>query len=236
MKVHYLISLFLFTLLFTATVRAQSEPEYRMEIGAGAGFMNYLGDFNGNFTKEMQPSATLVYRYIFNPRQGLRFTADYGKLKGSSSKSNTAYPDLHTGQYAGGQVYDFDNSLYALNAVYEYNFWPYGTGREYRGAKPLTPYVFAGIGLAYINGVGVRTTAGNIPIGIGIKYKIGDRLNLSIDWTMYFTTSDRLDGVKDPYRVETSGLFKNSDCYSGVRLSLTYSFKEKCRVCHNDDE
>ena len=28
--------------------KAQTEPEYKMEVGAGAGLMNYLGDFNGS--------------------------------------------------------------------------------------------------------------------------------------------------------------------------------------------
>ena len=30
---------------------AQDEPEYRMEVGAAAGLLNYTGDFNGNLLK-----------------------------------------------------------------------------------------------------------------------------------------------------------------------------------------
>lgn len=32
--------------------KAQEDPEYRMEIGVGGGLMGYLGDFNGNLTKD----------------------------------------------------------------------------------------------------------------------------------------------------------------------------------------
>ena len=75
-----------------------------------------------------------------------------------------------------------------------------------------------------------------MPLGIGMKYKIADRLNLGLEWAMHFSQSDELDGIKDPYEVKSSGIFKNTDCYSMLQLSLTYSFMAKCRTCHNADE
>ncbi len=237
MKIISQLALLLVGTLATAVPAwAQTEPEYLMEAGAGVGLMSYEGDFNGSILKCMQPTAALMMRRMFNPRQGLRFALGYGKLKGSSADSNTAYPDYSTPSYNHGDAYSFDNSLADLNVTYEYNFWPYGTGKEYRGAKRLTPFVFLGLGATYVNGGGNSTMTMNLPIGIGVKYKIAQRLNLNVDWTMHFSMSDKLDGVKDPYHVETSGLFKNSDCYSTLKVSLTYSFKEKCKVCHNQDE
>ncbi len=220
----------------TMPARAQSEPEYLMEIGAGVGMMSYEGDFNGNILKDMQPTASLVMRRLLNPRQGFRFSLGYGKLKGASEKSNTAYPDYSTQVYKHGEAYSFNNTLVDLNVTYEYNFWPYGTGKEYRGAKKLTPFLFVGLGATYVNGGDKNVVTANVPIGVGVKYKLAQRLNLNFDWTMHFTMSDKLDGVVDPYQVKTNGLFKNSDCYSTLKVSITYSFKEKCRVCHNQDE
>ena len=45
----------LLIILLACTIRisAQQEPEYLMEIGAGVGGMNYLGDFNGSLTKNI---------------------------------------------------------------------------------------------------------------------------------------------------------------------------------------
>lgn len=217
---------------------AQSEPEYVMEIGAGVGMMSYEGDFNGSVLKNMQPSAALVLRRLLNPRQGFKAQLGYGKMKGSSAGVKTAYPGITTGQHNpdGSNVYDFNNTLVDLNAVYEYNFWSYGTGREYRGAKRLTPFIFGGIGMTYIAGNGNNVFTANLPVGVGVKYKLGERMNLNIDWTMHFTMSDKLDGAVDPYNIQSSGIFKNNDCYSVLQVSLTYSFKEKCRVCHNQDE
>lgn len=76
----------------------------------------------------------------------------------------------------------------------------------------------------------------NIPIGLGVKYKIGERLNLGLEWAIHFSLSDELDGVKDPYGIKSTGLFKNTDCYSALQITLTYSFMPKCRTCHNADE
>ena len=53
---------------------------------------------------------------------------------------------------------------------------------------------------------------------------------------MHFALSDGLDGVKDPYGIASSGMFKNTDSYSVLQVSLTYSFAAKCRTFHNDDE
>ena len=176
----------LFSSSFTHQVLAQDEPEYRMEAGAGIGLINYLGDYNGNLLKEMQPMGGLVAKYKINPRMAWAATLNYGQLKGKSDNSNTWYPGATLPA-------DFSTKLVDLNVKFEYNFWPFGTGREYYGAQPLTPFI-------YISG------------------------------------SDRLDGIRDPYGIKSNDLFKNTDCYSTLQLSLTYEFMEKCKTCHNDKE
>ena len=129
------------------------------------------------------------------------------------------------------------HSLVDVSAVYEYNFWPYGTGRDYRGAKRLTPFVFVGVGATFASGGDADNCfTANMPIGVGVKYKIGPRLNLGVEWAEHFSLSDNLDGKKDPYGIESTGLFKNTDCYSTLQITLTYSFSAKCRTCHNEDE
>ena len=53
-------------------------------------------------------------------------------------------------------------------------------------------------------------------------------------WMMHFTGSDSLDDVSDPYGIKSSGLFKNTDCYSTLQLTLTYDIWAKCKTCNND--
>ncbi|MBO7115551.1 MAG: porin family protein [Prevotella sp.] len=213
--------------IFTVSLSAQDAPEYRAEVGGGIGLVAYQGDFNGNLFKNMQPMFTLLGRYKFNPRMALALNVSYGKIKGSSKNVETFYPDL--------PETDFNHGIVDAGIRYEYNFWPYGTGREYRGAQRITPYIYIGLGATFVKPEKTEIAL-NLPIGAGVKYKLGERMNLALEWTMHFTTSDMLDGVKDPYGIKSSGLFKNTDCYSHLRLSLTYDIWAKCKTCHNDRE
>lgn len=221
------LTLLLFLLALALPSAAQDDPEYRMEIGAGVGLDGYLGDFNSSLTSDLQPMASLLARYVFNPYMGLKLNASYGKLKGNSADVETYYPDYAQTRYA------FSNAMADVCLTYEYNFWPYGTGRDYRGAKRLTPFVFGGMGLTYADADKSRF-AFNVPVGLGIKYKVGERMNLGLEWAIHFTQSDWLDGVKDPYYVESSGLFKNTDCYSALQFTVTYSFAPKCVTCNKE--
>ena len=222
--------LMLMVLLPAARMSAQDDPQYRMEIGAGVGMLSYEGDFNGNVLKNMQPMFSALWRYNFDPYKDLRLSATYGKLKGSSKDVDTYYPDYATEEYS------FNRNLLDVSLVFEYNFWPYGTGRDYRGAKRLTPYIYGGIGATSASGGGSKSVfTANVPIGLGVKYKLNERMNLGLDWGIHFSLSDELDGVKDPYQVKSSGMFKNTDCYSMLQLTLTYSFKAKCRTCTKEE-
>ena len=227
----------LFALCFMATtMSAQDEPEYRLELGAGVGLMNYLGDMNGNLLRGMKPAGSLVVKYKPNPRMSWALIGSYGSLKGSSATAKTWYPSMSE------RMADFNTSLVDVSVRYEYNFWPFGTGREYYGAKKLTPFIALGLGASIANAKltqdGIQTksssVAGQLPIGLGVKYKMGARLNLAVEWMMHFTAGDKLDGIKDPYGIESSGLFKNTDCYSMLGLTLTYDLWAKCKTCHND--
>ena len=213
-------------LALVASVHAQTEPEYKLELGGGIGMVSYQGDFNGNLFKNPQPMFTVLAKYRFDPRRALALNVSYGQLKGSSTDAKTYYPLTTT--------YDFKSKVADVGLRMEYNFWPYGTGFEYRGAKRLTPYVAIGLGMTIAKADGKSATGVNLPIGVGVKYKMADRLNLTAEWAMHFTSCDELDGVKDPYGIESSGLFKNTDCYSHLRLTLSYDIWAKCRTCHND--
>ena len=220
---------FLLMLMTMTPVMAQDDVEYQMEVGGGFGLLNYQGDFNGSLTKSLQPMGFLLLRRVFNPYMDLRADVGVGKIKGSYKDADTYYPDMDV------TPYKFDNLLADLNVVFECNFWPYGTGREYRGAKRITPYVFGGIGGTFVKGDEKNVFTANVPFGIGVKYKLGDRTNIGVSYAMHISMSDKLDGFKDPYGIKSSGLFKNTDCYGMLKLTLTYSFMAKCRTCHNDD-
>nr|MBP7471811.1 outer membrane beta-barrel protein [Prevotella sp.] len=227
--------LFIYMILSCVIVKAQDDPEYRMEIGAGAGLVNYLGDYNGNLFGDLQPMGTIIGRYLFNPTTALRLKVGFGKLKGSSGDVDTYYPDMDEDVMTKAD-YKFNSTLVDMAMTFEYNFLPYGTGRDYRGSKRLTPYIYIGLGTTYAKCDNDKSTfTFNVPLGIGLKYKLAERVNLGVDYALYFTQSDELDGQKDPYGIKSSGLFKNTDCYSVLGVTLTYSFSAKCVTCNRDD-
>ena len=209
-------------------MNAQTDDEYLMEIGGGVGFLGYLGDYNNVLTRDLQPMATLLVRRNLNPYMGLRLAASFGKLKGDERDVKTVYPST------GVTPYSFSRTLTDVSLTYEYNFWPYGTGHDYYGAKRLTPFVFLGLGGTYAGGDGSSVFTANVPIGLGLKYKVGQRMNVGVEWAMHFSMSDKLDGRNDPYGITSSGMFKNTDCYSVLQLTLSYSFMPKCTTCNKD--
>ena len=105
--------------MLSLTCAAQDDPEYRHEVGVGAGMAGYLGDYNGSLTRGMQPAASLMWRYNIDPWMALRLNMGYEKTKGSSRNVDTWYPETAQGEYT------FSNSLYDISIVYEYNFHEY---------------------------------------------------------------------------------------------------------------
>ena len=201
----------IFVMAATVAASAQDEPEYKMEIGAGTGLVSYVGDYNSSPLKGMQPWLVLMGKYRMDPRMALSLNIATGKIKADKLNQRITETDLR----------------------FEYNFWAYGTGNEYRGAKRFTPYITVGLGATFYGGSEKGATM-NLPIGAGVKYKIGNRLNLIAEWAMRFTLSDKLDGSKDPLGIKSSGLFKNTDCYSALQIGLTYDLWEKCKTCYRD--
>ena len=212
-------------LLPTPYVMAQDEPEYRIEVGAGAGLIAYTGDFNGNILKGMQPWGAITAKYRLNPRMALALNIGTGKIKGSTDDADTWSPIV--------EHYEFNNQITEADLRYEYNFWAYGTGQEYRGARRLVPFITLGLGLTHHSGDNSGITM-NLPIGAGIKWKIAQRLNLTAEGVIRFTPSDNLDGREDVYGIKSSGLFKNTDCYSVFQVGLSYDLWAKCKTCNND--
>lgn len=216
------------SLLSPMWANAQDDMQYRLEVGVGAGMVNYEGDFNGNILSNGQFAVAALGRYVFDPYKALKLSVGYGKLKGSYHDVNTYYPSY------GETSYSFSNSLVDMSLVFEYNFWAYGTGRDYRGSKRLVPYIFGGLGATYVSTGDKNVMTANVPIGVGMKYKMSERMNLGLAWNMHFSLSDELDGVKDPYGIKSSGIFKNSDAYSMLLLSVSYSFCAKCKNCNKE--
>lgn len=221
------------TLLFVLTCMASAqELEYNMELGGMAGGCFYMGD--ANYTtplKNMAMAGGMLARYNINPRMAVKGNLAVGHIKGSTKKMANKYPDqAHA---------TFSRNVYELGAQFEYNFFAYGTGAGYKDSHRLTPYILVGVGLTYASKPANHVVAMNLPVGIGVKYKVTHRLNIGAEWTIRFTSSDCLDvtnttalQLDDPYGIKSKGL-KNKDSYSWLMLYISYDMFPKYRKCNN---
>lgn len=210
-------------MLMIATLIAAQAQEYRFEVGGALGMSGYLGDANNaNLLKKPGYVAGGLFRYIINSRMALKANLLTAKISGNSANLANTYPDA--------QTYAFSSQLYDLGAQFEFNFLNYGIGSKYLKLKRFSPYLTLGLGATLATGDGDAFTL-NVPMGVGVKYKLSERLNIGLEFTMRKTFSDELDGLKDLNGI-TSGFAKNTDWYSFTMISITYEFSKRCRTCH----
>ncbi len=210
-------------LLLAPPARAQ-ELEYALELGAMAGGSFYLGDANySSLYKRTKAAAGLMGRYNFDPRKALKFNVACGGISGDALLQDNRYPESAETEWA------FDKSVVDVGCQFELSFWGYGLHAGYKGHRRLTPYVQLGLGATACGDVLTM----NVPVGAGVKYKLGERWNVGVDWSMRFSLSDKLDGIADPYNI-ASGFLKNKDTYCFTMLYLSYDLCPKYRKCNND--
>ncbi len=207
------------------------ELEYRYEVGAMVGGCSYFGDANYNsLWNNMNIMGGIIGRYNINPRMAIKANLAVARISGSTSGNDNRFP--------GGDV-EFSRTLYDLGVQYECHFFAYGDGSGYKSTHRFSPYIFAGAGMTFAPGPAENVFTANLPLGIGIKYKIAPRLNLGCELSYRFTFSDKLDVTKetaplldDPYGIK-SGALKNKDSYSFLSISVTYDLSPKYRKCNN---
>lgn len=234
-------SLMLVSLLFGLLTSRAEDLEYELELGGGLGTGFYLGDVNSTPFAHLGGMGGVVARRIFNPRMALKGNLAVAHLSGSSD-GYFIPSDPNSGTAAGGEAVNvkFKRNVIDLGAQFEMNFWGYGLGNSYKNHSRITPYVLAGMGFTLAPGGAETAFALNLPVGVGVKYKVRPRLNIGLEWTMRFTTSDALDAESKemsqlihPYGIKSVGL-KNKDCYSFTMVFLTYDLCPKYRKCNND--
>lgn len=225
----------------SASAQGNDQLEYQQEIGGGIGLSSYVGDASDSWLSNPGLMATAIWRRNFNPRMVMKANLGMGHLSGDT-KGRYFPTDPMSQSAAGGmkaQTISFSRNVLDLGAQFEINFLGYGLGPGYKGLHRWTPYMLAGLGITIGFGDGVPAAGAlNIPMGLGVRYKLKPRWNVGLEWTMRFTTTDKLDDSKAntkldaPYGIKGS-TFKNKDCYSFLTLSLTYDISPKYRKCNN---
>lgn len=201
-----------------------AQETYRFEVGGGGGMSGYVGDA-GKLFKNPGWNVGGVFRYLIDRRWSLKANLIVAGINGNSE--GTVYPD--------GASYSFNSTLYDVGAQMEFNFFNFGIGSKYMNLKRITPYLTVGLGGAYAHpSQGSNAVSIVLPMGVGVKYKLKERLNIGVEFTMRKCFGDYIDGLSDLNGIKHS-FAKNTDWYSVLMVSVTYEFSKRCKTCHYVD-
>lgn len=218
----------LIVMLFCCTGAAAQDDGYLMEVGLGGGSSFYLGDANSRMYANTNGALSMVARYNVNPRFALKADLATAGISGSTVYSYGVLP---------GDRLDFSRTLYEFGMQMEWGFCGYGmTG--WSGQHRLAPYGLMGIGLTYAPKPVSNDLAVSFPLGLGVRYKLSERVNIGLEWSMRFSTSDRLDvtrntdpSFENPFMIKGKGI-KNKDSYSFTMLYVTFDILERPCNCN----
>lgn len=215
-------------LLASVAVTSAQEAPYKFDLGAALGMSGYAGDASSSVFKKPGFVGEVNFRYIANTRWAIRGVFSTLSISGDTADMDNVLP--------GGENYSFKSQVYDLGARFEFNFFPYGIGETYKRLRRWTPYLTIGVGATMAVCDGSTAMGPNIPMGTGIKFKLKERLNLGLEFTMTKVFNDHVDGpqLSDLTTIKSS-FIKNNDWYSRLTVGITYEFGKRCETCHYVD-
>jgi len=176
-----------FVLLLTFSARAQF-----IEFGAGIGVTQYSGDLEYGYKfNTAGPALNLHYRLNFSEIVSTRFNLVYGGIRAD----DTTPVDV----LGENRDFSFNSSVFELSSVFEYHFLDY---KSHALPQKWSPYAFMGVGIVRLNNpanteVDYAKNQPVIPMGLGVKYKVGKRFVVEVEAGARKTFFDYLDGVSD---------------------------------------
>lgn len=221
-----MLIVFLGVIINLTAYSQNTEYVQKGEFGITAGAAHYFGDLNTRASlNRLKPAVGIFFRKQFGNYVGMRIAAHYAQLGYSDTYSKNEYQKTRN--------LSFNTNLWELAVQGDFNFFKFlPNNPDYS----FTPYVTLGIGVfsydpyAYLDGkkvflrplgtegqnVGYKgrkpygTMAICIPFGVGIKYNISQKINLSVEICQRFTTTDYLDDVSTTYAGTGIGTDVNS--------------------------
>ncbi len=206
----------LFLSAFSLAVSAQNEEYVQQgEFGITLGGAHYFGDLNNRASiSRPKPALGLFYRKQLGNYVGLRLAAHYAQL---------GYSDVYSkNEYEQRRNLSFNTNIWEVAVMGDFNFFKFlPNNPDYL----FTPYITLGVGVfsydpyAYlaskkeflrplgtegqnINYQGRKqygTMAVCVPFGVGVKYNLSEKLNISFEVSHRYTFTDYLDDVSTTY-------------------------------------
>ena len=224
----FLPTLLLCCLLFSAPLLGQEYGGY--EIGGAIGTSFYMGDANkSRLFQDPGLAGGLLLRYNHNLQWAVKATILGGRVSGNTANGNNSFPF--------GLSHSFRRNFTEAGLQLELNVLPYSNRFAYLQARHYTPYLMVGAGITVASGEKQFLNA-SLPIGVGFKYKIKNRMNIGIEFSMRKLFGDDFDvtdnssapNLEHPYGIRST-LLKNQDRYSITMIYLTWDFSLRRDPC-----
>jgi hypothetical protein len=191
------------------------ETVQKGEFGLTIGGAHYFGDLNTRAAfNRPRPAAGIFFRKQFGNYVSARISGHFAQLGYSDTYSKNEYQRLRN--------LSFNTNIYEVAIQGDFNFFKF---LPQDPARNFTPYVTLGVGIvnfdpyAYLDGqkyflrpLGTEgqtagyngrspysTTAVVIPFGVGIKYNLTEKVNISFEVAHRFTFTDYIDDVSTTY-------------------------------------
>lgn len=201
---------------------ATSTQAQRSEVGFGLGTLTYTGDLAETYSfASSKPAFTGFYRSNLSKVVSFRAGLLFGKIGASDANAKDAF-----GVARGAS---FDLTMMEASMMMEYHFLDW---RDDKFFVRFTPYVFAGLGLFGISGMGTKpeeysNVQMSIPFGMGAKYVVSPQYYLSLEFGMRKTFFDYLDNISEDPSGQKNYQYGNpfdNDNYFFLGLSITRTF------------
>jgi len=211
----------------------------KLQFGISLGTVVYQGDLEpspaGSF-KTMKPVINFFASKLFSSFFSVRGNLAFGKLKGDDAKFD--HPD-----YRQQRNFNFTSPVAEISGIAEWNLM----GKNYT-SRGFSPYVFAGAGYSFLKirrdwsrlnvayfGAESELMAGLaadaehslprgllvLPVGIGSRYYLSDRIGISAEASYRFMSSDYLDGFSQAVNPD------KGDHYSLYSVGMVYRLGKK---------
>lgn len=195
----------------------QISKVYHCEFGVQGGLGYYVGDATAHIFNDIRWAAGLQFRYKFDRRWSISAKAQTQQI---------AYRDIADERHV--------NQMLGIDVLGEFNFFRFGFDQYDARLKPITPYMFLGIGVGMYNDL--NSVGMYFPFGFGMKWRFAPGWGLNVAWQQQIWFADGLEGSKrynDPYGLNGIN-FLNGDYTSTITVGLVVEFierKQSCRTC-----
>ena len=214
----FIFNVFVFITIPIVAQEITPKVEYKAEIGIIGGVSYYLGDASSTNFDYKNLSSTLggFFRYRIDNRIALKGELISTLISGNGFEKNQAF---------GGDI------------VGEYNFFELEYDPYKRLSKIYSPYILAGVGLMNYNSyksiihplIFDNTSNASLVFGLGFKLKLGNRMNVNLQWSNRLLFADDLEGNSFYDNTNTlNGLnIFNNDLLSTLTVGFSFDIWKK---------